>query len=97
MAFAGLKQGRQAVVAGGKARDAPLVGRLFIERYRTAFPSTETLDRFADLAAIEVLRRIAVILRLNVEKQISRWNAVLPVQIAHLEEADALFSRHTDL
>lgn len=97
MAFAGLKQGRQAVVAGGNAHDAPRVGSLFLERYRTAFPATETLDRVADLAAIEAIRRIAVILRLNVEQRISSWNAVLPVQIAHLEEANALFSRQTDL
>jgi Ser/Thr protein kinase RdoA (MazF antagonist) len=93
MAFAGLKQGRQAVVAGGNALDAPRVGRLFVERYRTAFPATQKLDRVADLAAVEVLRRIAVILRLNVEQRIANWNGVLPVQIAHLEEANALFPR----
>jgi Ser/Thr protein kinase RdoA (MazF antagonist) len=97
MAFAGLKQGRQAVSAGGNALDAARVGRQFLERYRTAFPATATLDRVADLAAIEVLRRIAVILRLNVEQRISSWNAVLPVQIAHLEEANVLFPRQTDL
>ena len=46
---------------------------------------------FADLAIAEVFRRIAIILRLNVQNFDRRWNSVLPIQIAHIAESKALF------
>jgi Ser/Thr protein kinase RdoA (MazF antagonist) len=92
MAFAGLKQGRQTVVAAGNLTGARDVGAAFLANFRAACPEAESLTRVADLATAEVLRRITIILRLNLEQRISTWNAVLPVQIAHLQEARLLFN-----
>ncbi|MDA1082642.1 MAG: phosphotransferase [Gemmatimonadetes bacterium] len=92
MAFAGLKQGRQTVAASGRVADASRVGAAFLDRFAAACPSAAGLTRVADLAAVEVLRRICIILRLNFEQGETSWNKVLPVQLAHLVEARLLFT-----
>jgi Ser/Thr protein kinase RdoA (MazF antagonist) len=92
VAFAGLKQGRQAVVTHGDARAANAIGAPFLRRIIHVCPPLEELTRFADLALAETLRRLSIIFRLNVEKSVTTWNKVLPIQLAHLSESRLLFN-----
>lgn len=91
LAFAGLKQGRQAVAAANDMA-ASDVGSLFLRRVRAAFPPMADVTRVADLALAETLRRLAIIIRLNLHEGVATWNRVLPVQLAHLGESRLLFS-----
>lgn len=96
LAFGLFKLLRQAIVArGGSAPDAQLraqrdqvVGALaasgMIGDGRPA-----TLTR---LAKTEILRRLSLIVQLNVEKRNREWNHVLPIQARALAEADVAFS-----
>ena len=47
---------------------------------------------FLSLSKAEVMRRICLIFRINLRDNNSDWNHVLPIQIAHLFEADILFN-----
>jgi hypothetical protein len=92
VAFAGLKQGRQAVVASGEDGSARSIGTRFQRAVCQAYaPLTSVAPHFADLALAEVLRRLCVIFRLNIEQGDRAWNRVLPVQLGHLDECGALF------
>jgi Ser/Thr protein kinase RdoA (MazF antagonist) len=92
IAFAGLKQGRQAVVAQRDVRCAPRVGAAFLGRITAVCPLLADVRRYADLALGETLRRLAIIFRLNVEQSVATWNKVLPIQLAHLSESRLLFN-----
>lgn len=92
LSFAGLKQCRQAVVAVGDASAARSFGTAFVRTVLDACPAMKGVDRFADLALAETLRRLAIIIRLNIEKGVTTWNKVLPIQLAHLSECKLLFS-----
>jgi Ser/Thr protein kinase RdoA (MazF antagonist) len=50
-------------------------------------------EAMASGAEIEILRRLLLILWLNLEANDSAWNHVLPVQIAALSEVDQIFRR----
>jgi hypothetical protein len=91
LAFAGLKQCRQAVAFKADPLKASEVGKNYI----SVLSSTLNLDKswltnFCDLAIAEIIRRICIIFRLNMQGN-KEWNRVLPVQLAHLNEAKALF------
>lgn len=91
LAFAGLKQCRQAVVAECDVSASRRIGAEFVRTVVGACPALEGVDRFTDLALAETLRRLALILRFNVESGTTMWNKVLPIQLAHLNEAKLLF------
>lgn len=92
LGFAALKQCRQAMVLQQSPGDPRLAGSLYVERLLHACPSAGKLAvHLGDLAVAEVLRRICIILRLNLEDGEKKWNKVLPVQLGHLGEARALF------
>lgn len=92
LGFAALKQCRQTVALSQLPTDAPLVGARYIARLSDCCPSTAPIVRqLGDFAVSEVLRRICIILRLNIESGDKKWNRVLPIQIGHIGEARALF------
>lgn len=86
IAFAALKLGRQTMVIQPTLE--------LINIFFTLLASNEQVSRFIphlrELACAEVLRRIAIILRLS-QNGDQRWNHVLPIQLQHLKECDYFF------
>jgi len=92
LGFSVMKLVRQAVVFNGLKTTAAELGNLFISELIKEDSQIETFAQsFNSLAKSEVLRRIVLILKLNLEKSDKRWNHVLPVQIGHLYECDLIF------
>jgi hypothetical protein len=92
LGFAALKQCRQAMALRPSSSDPFSVGSIYVDHLLSAFPGSSGLvAHLGDLAVAEALRRICIILRLNLENGDKRWNKVLGVQIGHLGEARALF------
>jgi hypothetical protein len=92
LGFAALKQCRQAMTLQPLAGDPRLVGSLYADHLLRSFPGARDLvAHLGDLAVAEALRRICIILRLNLEDGEKKWNKVLAVQLGHLGEARALF------
>jgi len=94
--FAGLKLCRQAVAHHGSAINVGDVGARFANAFLAEAGSSPLshLD-LAKLAQLEVFRRITAILRLAFHEGNSQWNHVLPIQLNHLYEADALFAHRS--
>ena len=91
-AFNALKQCRQAVVVNENNYSASNIGSKYIEIISRIFPLIKPFaNNFCDLASIEIMRRLCVIFRLNIENNQKTWNHVLPIQLAHLQEAKSLF------
>jgi hypothetical protein len=91
LAFAGLKQCRQAVCISRDLNSAKKIGQNYIKDIKSKLQMDDSwIENFSDLALAEIMRRICIILRLNLEGN-KEWNKVLPVQIAHLYEAKMLF------
>lgn len=92
LGFAALKQCRQAIALRQLPGDPRSVGSLYADHLlRTCPGARELVTHLGDLAVSEVLRRICIILRLNLEGGDKKWNKVLAVQLGHLGEARALF------
>jgi Ser/Thr protein kinase RdoA (MazF antagonist) len=92
LAFAGLKLCRQAVAEFGGELTAAAAGRKFVQTVCEREPRyVSQVKHFSVLAIAEVLRRIGIILRLNLVDSDKTWNHVLPIQIKHIGEAQALF------
>ena len=92
LGFAALKQCRQAMTLRPSADDPRLVGSLYAEHFLHTCPGArELVTHLGDLAVAEALRRICIILRLNLEDGEEKFNKVLAVQLGHLGEARALF------
>jgi Ser/Thr protein kinase RdoA (MazF antagonist) len=92
LGFAALKQCRQAIALRQLPGDPRLAGALYIEHlFRAYHGARELAAHLGDLAVAETLRRICIILRLNLENGEKKWNKVLAVQLGHLGEARELF------
>jgi aminoglycoside phosphotransferase (APT) family kinase protein len=92
LGFSVMKLVRQAVAFDGIQSQAAELGNLFIAELIKEDSQVESFaQHFNSLAKSEVLRRIVLILKLNLEKSDKRWNHVLPVQIDHLYECDLIF------
>jgi hypothetical protein len=92
LGFAALKQCRQAMTIRFSTSDPRLVGASYANHLLRAYPGArELVAHLGDLAVAETLRRICIILRLNLETGENKWNKVLGIQIGHLSEARALF------
>ncbi len=92
LAFGALKQCRQAVCLTGRPETAAEIGALYTEALSDRNPEISGLVKnFRELALAEIFRRIAIILRLNIEGTDRRWNKVLKIQMAHISECHALF------
>jgi hypothetical protein len=91
--FAALKQCRQAVAFSQSTNDIHSVGTRYITHLVDSNPAVHNLvPRIGDMAKCEILRRICIILRLNIENKDGTWNRVLPIQLRHLSEAKMLFN-----
>ena len=92
LAFSLLKLVRQTVVCQKKQQSPALLAKQFIKILKKTLDIDEAFYQQLPLfAEAEVLRRIALILRLNFEQGNSDWNHVLPIQLRHLDEIDCLF------
>lgn len=92
LGFAGLKQCRQAMTVMDSSTDPRRVGEDYAKTLSVRYPEArKIIPHFGDLAVAETLRRIFLILRLNLDSGEKKWNQILRVQIAHLREARALF------
>jgi hypothetical protein len=92
LGFAALKQCRQAMTLLPPISDPRFLGSLYTDHLLRTCPSARDFaSNLGDLAVTEVLRRICIILRLNLENGQKKWNKVLGVQLGHLAEARALF------
>jgi len=92
LGFAALKQCRQAMTLVPPSSDPRMVGTSYAKHLLSACPgASELIVHLGDLAVAEILRRICIILRLNLESGEKKWNKVLGVQLGHLSEARALF------
>jgi hypothetical protein len=92
LAFSGLKLCRQSVTTSRKTLNPAKIGEIFLEQLIRTNPALEDLaPDFTKLATSEVLRRIALIIRLNLERSDRSWNHILPIQVRHIGESEALF------
>ena len=95
LGFACLKLCRQSLANEVSGEDASTCGKIFIDSlYGSAPYLREYKLPLGQLAEVEVMRRIIIILRLNLIHENKKWNHVLRVQLAHLEEIDAIFSEY---
>lgn len=91
LSFASLKLCRQCVVKTGKTPKD--VAGIWIDLLSESMPqNNQWIPFIADLAIAEVMRRIAIILRLNLIDRNPQWNNFLLVQLNHLKEARLLFN-----
>ena len=92
LSFGALKQCRQTVALHQLKESAALVGARYTTRLVDCYPDADHIvSRIGDFAVSEALRRICIILRLNLESGDKTWNHVLPIQLGHIGEARALF------
>ncbi len=94
LSFAALKQCRQTMACEETISSASVIGKKYTDilgaNFKTIVPFVQ---QFSDLASAEAIRRICIILRLNIRDSNKDWNSVLPIQLGHLAEAKALFSK----
>ncbi len=91
LGFASLKLCRQGVVKTGL--NPKEIADIWVDNLAEYLPDNKEFFPFiGDLAIAEVLRRIAIILRLNIYDKDSQWNSFLSVQLNHLQEARLLFN-----
>ncbi len=89
--FACLKLGRQAVNFLGHRDYASKVTDIFISQIAREYEREIDLSLVKIAAEGEVMRRISLILFSAFESNDQSWTHVLPVQIGHLHELDAMF------
>ena len=91
MAYFSLKICKQACVKNEEL-EPNLIGRKFLDHlFSQSGECKKYADIFSVLANAEVLRRLNIVLRLNVHDSNNEWNKVLPVLLAHLVESNILF------
>ncbi len=94
LGFSIMKLVRQAMAFNESKYQASELGALFIAELIKEDPEIKSFaGNLKILAKTEVLRRITLILKLNLENSDRRWNHVLPVQIGHLYECDQIFGK----
>ncbi len=91
LGFATLKLMRQSVALTGRKENVIRDTQSFLDFVFKEYSGIASSIDLKSCARMEVLRRIALILRLNLEKSDSAWNHVLPIQVSHLYESDLLF------
>jgi hypothetical protein len=90
--FNTLKQCRQAVVSSGKKNNAQHIGYKYLNVMKRNCPRIESyIETISDLANTEVIRRLCVIFRLNIEQKNKIWNHILPIHLGHLKESKQIF------
>lgn len=91
--FNALKQCKQGIIANGNIRAASEIGANYIRFVSRKYSKVESYKgNFSDLANIEVMRRLCVIFRSNIESNNKSWNHILPIQLGHLVESKIIFN-----
>lgn len=92
IAYSTLKQCRQSISLNQNESPSE-VSKLYIDLLAANLKigKLDWIDNFKELAQIETLRRISIVLKLNIEGNCS-WNKVLPVLFSNLYEAEELFN-----
>lgn len=91
LGFVSLKLCRQSVVNTGKTpKEIADIWMGVLSQSMTQ--NNQWIPFISELAIADVLRRIAIILRLNIVDRNPQWNAFLSVQLNHLQEARLLFN-----
>ena len=94
LAFNALKQCRQFVSLNKEKTSYNEVVDIYLRNLISEIPLKEVSSYdFLSLSKVEVMRRICLIFRINLMDNNSKWNHVLPIQIAHLYESDKLFKK----
>ncbi len=91
--FAALKQCRQTVANRKAPNDAEIIGLKYVSilNNRCGIGASLT-DNLGNFAMCEVIRRICLILELNLNQKESTWNHVLGMQLNHIGEIRAIFN-----
>ncbi len=93
LGFAALKQCRQTVSLHQGNIDIRSIGAFYMTLLVGSNREAALIaHEIGDLAICEVLRRINLILRLNIEERNRAWNHVLQIQLGHIREAKQLFN-----
>ena len=92
IAYSALKQCRQLIAHNQDLDTTSQIGKEYIDSIleNLKVDDIKWINNFKALAQIETLRRIALILQLNLEGN-NLWNKVLPVLISNLYEAEKMF------
>lgn len=94
LAFNALKQCRQFLSLSKENISYKQVADNYLKNLISAISLEEVSSYdFLSLSKAEVMRRICLIFRINLMNNNSKWNHVLPIQIAHLYESDILFKK----
>ena len=94
LAFNTLKQLRQFFSLQKEITTYSKIVDIYFKNLIKEIPYEELANYdFLKLSKIEVIRRICLIFRINIMDNNKQWNHVLPIQIAHLFEADKLFKK----
>ena len=94
LAFNALKQCRQFLSLNKEKTSYKEVVDIYLRNLISEIPLEEVSSYdFLSLSKVEVMRRICLIFRINLMDNNSKWNHVLPIQIAHLYESDKLFKK----
>ena len=92
VAYFSLKVCKQACVTNQELKPA-VIGKMFLDQLFSRSEECEKqAEKFHVFANAEVLRRLNIILKLNVNDSNGEWNKALPVLLAHLTESEILFN-----
>lgn len=90
--FSMMKQLRQSIAFQNGNRDIKKTVNSYMKSFIAQMEIEQTVfGSFKDLALFEVLRRLVLILELNLVHEDKTWNNVLPIQIRNLYESPILF------
>ncbi len=93
IAFSAMKLCRQSI-AENPDLCPKSTGHIFKEKLLNNLNIEKSwMSNFLNLALVEIMRRICIIINLNLDKQNTDWNKVLPIQLLHLKEAQILFEK----
>ena len=93
IAYSALKQCRQSISLNQNTQNHYLVGKRYVELLHSNLKigKLDWIDNIKELAQMETIRRISIVLKLNIEGNYS-WNKVLPLLFSNIYEAEELFN-----
>lgn len=92
LAYATLKICKQTVIYNKGNISKKKIKLLFInELKKTYYLDKKIENNFYYFAVSEVLRRLIYMFRLSINNKDTKWNHVIPIQLGHLDECEALF------
>jgi len=96
LAFNIFKLARQAmVIIGSKRKDKDIDGQVVLiirKLIEKGVVDEKFYERVSIYAKMEIMRRLLLIMELNIKDKNQEWNHILQVQISALKEVDVIFS-----